>query len=246
MYVKRQLFRDRDQYLKSFVGKSNLTDFVHHRYNLSFVDDPIAARSSPVAANQLFKLRLGTNVASDRNIIRLFDDYSTRRNITTRQYDVIFRGGVPDDWMRYLRQDVAPALERLGEKYRIIKPVTRVSLKDYYREMQRGRICISPFGYGEICWRDFEAIVCGCLLIKPDMSHVDTNPDIFRAYETYVPVQWDFTDLVEKCSYYLNNEDERRRIADQAFGVLEQFYKGGGNKGAILNLLQQLMPSVSR
>jgi len=26
------------------------------------------------------------------------------------------------------------------------------------------KICISPFGYGEICWRDFEAIIFGCLL----------------------------------------------------------------------------------
>ena len=42
--------------------------------------------------------------------------------------------------------------------------------------MRHSRICISPFGYGEICWRDFEAILCGCLVVKPDMSHVETNP----------------------------------------------------------------------
>jgi hypothetical protein len=133
-------------------------------------------------------------------------------------------------------------LERLSEQYRVINSVTRVSIEDYYQEMRRSRICISPFGYGEICHRDFEAIICGCLLIKPDMSHVEANPDIFRPYQTYVPVQWDFADLVDKCSYYLNNDDECRRIADQAFGVLEQFYKGGGMKGAILNQLQQLVP----
>ena len=36
LYVKKHLFRDRSQYLKRFVGKSNLTDFVNRRYNQSF------------------------------------------------------------------------------------------------------------------------------------------------------------------------------------------------------------------
>jgi spore maturation protein CgeB len=94
--------------------------------------------------------------------------------------------------------------------------------------MIRSKICISPFGYGEICWRDFEAILCGCLLIKPDMSHVETNPDIFMAGQTYVPVKWDFSDLEEKCAYYLAHDDERERIAAGAFNVLDDFYKNGG------------------
>ena len=215
LYVKKHMFRDRNQYLKSFVGKCNLTDFIHRRYGFSFANDPIAVRSGPVAADQLFKLSLGTTLASDRNMVRLFNSSTTRPNKDTRDYDVIFRGTIPDDWMRYLRQDVTPALERLSEQYRAIKPVSLVSIEDYYQEMRRSRICISPFGHGEICYRDFEAIICGCLLIKPDMSHVETNPDIFRPYQTYVPVQWDFADLVDKCSYYLNNKDECRRIADQ-------------------------------
>ena len=29
---------------------------------------------------------------------------------------------------------------------------------------------LSPFGWGEICYRDFEAALNGMLLIKPDMN----------------------------------------------------------------------------
>ena len=31
---------------------------------------------------------------------------------------------------------------------------------------------ISPFGWGEICFRDFESIILGKLLIKPNCDHI--------------------------------------------------------------------------
>ena len=31
---------------------------------------------------------------------------------------------------------------------------------------------MSPFGFGEICYRDFEAMLNGACLIKPDVSHL--------------------------------------------------------------------------
>ena len=64
--------------------------------------------------------------------------------------------------------------------------------------------------------------------MKPDMGHVESNPNIFQPFATYVPVKWDFTDLQEKCEYYLRNEVERKRIVTTAYGVLEEFYKSGG------------------
>jgi spore maturation protein CgeB len=72
---------------------------------------------------------------------------------------------------------------------------------------------LSPFGWGEVCIRDYEAVACGAMLIKPDMSHVHTNPDIFRANETYVPVKWDFSDLADKVDYYMLRPNEAKRIA---------------------------------
>ena len=170
IYVKKHLFRDRKQYLKRYVGKTNLTDYVHRQYGYSFTSDPVAAETRPLLPEQLKKVTVGFNLASDRNIVEL---YKRRQLCTvehTRPYDVVFRGSVPKGWMFYLRKDIGPALERLAKRYRVITPVNRVPVDEYYREMCGSRICVSPFGYGEICWRDFEAILCGCLLIKPDMS----------------------------------------------------------------------------
>ncbi|MDR0376107.1 MAG: glycosyltransferase [Treponema sp.] len=94
--------------------------------------------------------------------------------------------------------------------------------KQYYHELTDSKIVLSPFGWGEVCHRDFEAIMAGALLLKPDMSHLKTYPDVYLPNETYVPVDWDGDDLFEKVKYYLANEKERSRIARNAY---EQYEK---------------------
>jgi hypothetical protein len=176
----------------------------------------------------------------DRNILKLYGESQSGANTGRRDNDVVFRGSVPKDWTYYLRKDIEPALRRLEKSFKVILPTSRVPRDEYYREMRTSKIYISPFGYGEICWRDFEAILCGCLLVKPDMRHVETNPDIFISNQTYVPVRWDFSDLEEKCSFYLEHGGERQRIVDRAYGVLDNFYRGEGVIEAFDSLLQSI------
>jgi hypothetical protein len=92
----------------------------------------------------------------------------------------------------------------------------------YYRELANSKIVLSPFGWGEVCFRDFEAILAGALLFKPDMSHLVTWPNVYLPYETYVPLKWDGSDLLEKAEQYTDNEKERNRIAENAY---EQYRK---------------------
>jgi hypothetical protein len=224
LYVKKHLFADRDNYLKTYVGKSNLTDYVHKRFGLSFADDPYATETQPVDKNQIPKIVAGWNLALDSNILALHTRVRDSPPAAERTVDVMFRGAVPGNWLKFLRQDIAPALQRLGSSCRVITPTARVDREEYYREMMRSNICLSPFGYGEICWRDFEAILCGSLIVKPDMAHVHTSPNIFQPDSTYVPVRWDYSDLEERCIYYLKHPDERRRITSTAFHVLEDYY----------------------
>jgi hypothetical protein len=240
LYVKKHLFRDRAQYRGRFIGKSNLTDFVHRKYDYSFAQDSVATETWPVQEGQLIKLKIGYNVATDRNILNLYRESRSSAIAGDRENDVVFRGSVPKDWIYYLRKDIEPTLRRLEKSFKVIFPTERVPKDEYFRELRTSKICISPFGYGEICWRDFEAILCGCLLVKPDMSHVETNPDIFLSHQTYVPLKWDFSDLEEQCSFYLEHEGERQRIADQAFMVLDNFYRREGVIKALDSLLQSV------
>ena len=83
----------------------------------------------------------------------------------------------------------------------------------------------APFGWGETCWRDFEAVCYGCLLVKPSMAHIDTQPNIFIEKETYVPVRWDLTDLADQCSYYLEHPAEAAAIVDNARRVYRTYFE---------------------
>jgi hypothetical protein len=78
-------------------------------------------------------------------------------------------------------------------------------------------MCISPFGYGKVCWRDYDAHATGALLLKPDMSHLRALPDVFVPFETYVPLKWDLSDFGEKVEHYLYNLEAHGRIVRQGF-----------------------------
>jgi hypothetical protein len=82
---------------------------------------------------------------------------------------------------------------------------------------------LSPFGYGEVAWRDYEAVLEGSLLVKPESSHLETNPDIFRNGETYAAIAWDFADMGEIIQRFLRDEDERLRLADNAYRIVHEY-----------------------
>lgn len=52
---------------------------------------------------------------------------------------------------------------------------------DHYMAVgvRQAKITPSPWGYGAVCFRDFEAIMGGSLLVKPDTSFCQTWPDLF-------------------------------------------------------------------
>ena len=141
-----------------------------------------------------------------------------------------------------LRSIVVPKLEPLRDRRQVIVsvPTNRVPREQYYDELLRSRICVSPFGYGEVCGRDTEAILGGCLLVKPDMSHIRSLPDFYVSGETYVPVRWDYADLAETCEYYLDQEEERARIAANAYRVLADSFRADSFVERFANLLEPL------
>ncbi len=95
----------------------------------------------------------------------------------------------------------------------------RVPQGRFNRETANSRIILSPFGWGELCLRDFETVRSGALLLKPDMGHIETWPDIFVPGETYIPFDWDAEQLAAQADYYLTHENERQGIAENAAQV---------------------------
>jgi hypothetical protein len=237
LYVKKHVFADRSWYQREFVGKNNLTDYVARVSGRSFADNAIP-RSGTVPSNQMEKLFAGYNIGLDEKITDLFRN-TCPASPSEKTVDVMCRAAcAPDNWLFSLRGKIGPALEPLSQQgFKVLLPDKRVDQEAYYEEMRSSRICVSPFGYGELCWRDFEAVLMGSLLVKPDMSHLRTEPNIFVPGETYVPVRWDYSNLAEVCARYLDNDEERNRIAAQAYRVLSEYYSSSAYLKCFSNLL---------
>jgi hypothetical protein len=77
---------------------------------------------------------------------------------------------------------------------------------------------------GELCYRDLESIQHGCIVIKPDMSNVLTEPNLFIANETYIPCKHDYSDLNEIVMNILGNYKDYQYIAANARQRLIDIY----------------------
>ena len=117
---------------------------------------------------------------------------------------------------RYSRDTVAYQRKLVQERLaRIGVPTEKLPRPRYMRELGSSKVAVSPFGWGEPSYRDYEAVLSGAMLLKPDMSHVETWPDLYVSGETYLPFRWDCSDLEAVLGDALHDE-KWRRIARRA------------------------------
>jgi hypothetical protein len=96
-----------------------------------------------------------------------------------------------------------------------LNPPERISRRRFYKEMKKAVVTVSPFGLGEICYRDFEAFIHGSLLFKPNMDHINTYPDLYENGVTYIAHKWDFSDFEEKLEDVLTHPDRYEDVAHE-------------------------------
>ncbi len=221
LYVKKHAFKDIELYKKIYKGIdgeikiNNLTNYVAHISDNENKSGNRDAENKSIDLSNHSKLFVGWNISLDDKIVELAERKTPSQE--GRKTDIICRAYAPPNlWIAPMRNAALDAINKMSLKYKVSAPRARVSQEEYYREMADSRICISPFGFGELCWRDFEAILSGCLLVKPDMSYIKTLPDIFISGCTYVSVRPDYKDLEEKCAWFLENEDKRLEIVLRA------------------------------
>lgn len=213
LIIKAHALRNPAAYQRQYVGGYIFTDYLATQLGWDIGDWSFG---SIIDSGQAYKVVPGWTWAV-ANRYRSLSTIAARVPVpwSLRRIDINTRfGGVDggDDWYRMYRKYTHDKVHELAGEARLSSN-KRVGRKRYLVEMKFTRIALSPFGWGEVCFRDFEAIACGALLVKPDMSHVQTHPDLYRPFETYIPVKWDLSDLHEKCRYYLQSPQEAQRIA---------------------------------
>ncbi|MBT2186694.1 glycosyltransferase [Sphingobium nicotianae] len=237
LYVKKHAYADRADYGVTRIGKSNLTDYIARSQGFDFSGNeiPTSPAIDPALAERVM---VGWNIGLDDKIADLAKRM-TDVDLDNRPVDVCGRAtAAPDSWIYAFREPVARQLSALEGELNVTVPTARVDQDEYYREMLSSKICVSPFGYGELCWRDFEAVLCGCLVVKPDMSHIETAPNLFVPGETYVPCAWDFSDLADACRRYATDDEARLRIVQNARDALLESLTPGWFVGRVARVLQ--------
>lgn len=64
----------------------------------------------------------------------------------------------------------------------------------YHRLLREAKICVSPWGYGETSYRDYEALLAGSILIKPRTDFIDSLLPLDEGRH-YFACRPDFADL---------------------------------------------------
>lgn len=230
LYVKRHVLRDRGQYQTPTYGDTTLMDYYGRRFGLDH-----SSQCFHVPPQFFAKLLIGPSFVTADYIVRAA--LTVPPSMSARPFDLQARIAIDGtEWYRHMRSECAEALENVSDLR--IATGGRIHPVAYLRELRASKVCFSPFGYGEVCWRDYEAIANGAVLVKPDMSHLETEPDLFLAGETYVPVRWDLADFEDKVRWLLGRPGLCREIAANAFTLLNEYVKNErfvGQAGPILS-----------
>jgi hypothetical protein len=219
LYVKKQVLRDFEKYRYRYRDGKNFIDSLEEEGPLQEVEVPAGFRAKLLAG-----WNLGTAERLYRNQLSCVEGAGGQGG--ERPIDVSMRLSLSRLARPHRhRLRALDALASLGDEFQVVSSTVKIEYASYYRELCQSKMTLSPWGGGEVCYRDFEAVTAGALLIKPPMEHLTTYPDIYRAGETYVPVRPDFSDLRDVCRYYLHHEAERLRITRAALQKYQAYFR---------------------
>jgi hypothetical protein len=222
LFLKRQVYKDKSVYAQTkhpyrpWVKEENAydgcnkdqLDKINLGWNLAYQD----YADWPLFNPNKFKLLFFKNP----NLI----SPSTKRGIAAS-----FRGKMAGQTVpqRKVVVETLKILNSKDPKSFVTGPV--IKKNKYIEEVQNTKAMISPFGYGEICYRDMEAFINGCILVKPNMDHVDTFPNVFVKNETYLPTKWDLSDLENILLDVNNNYGDYLKIANRGQNLFKNHYE---------------------
>jgi Glycosyl transferases group 1 len=244
LYIKKQLLKDRRQYLAPSATGYVFSDFLQSQCAADLQGWQLGMVAPDPA--QLAKLVPGWNLATKKQLMRRLKTsrWRARTRLAQRKLDVHCRVSVkvPEGERAYYpvhRRMVSQALTRLDPCRTAVNVAggTAIAFSDFKAELRSSKLCVSPFGWGEVTDRDYEIVINESALVKPDMSHLETEPDIYLSGKTYIPFRWDTSDLVEVCHYYLANLGEAQRIATSAREAYQRWHAEARFLGKIEDVL---------
>lgn len=115
----------------------------------------------------------------------------------------------------------------------------KIPQQQFYENMYNSKIVTAPIGYGEMAVRDIEAASFGSILLKPDMSHIDSYPFIYEDKKTYIACKYDWSDIEEKIDFILSNYNYLQKELTE--NIREQYNIHYSNESLVKYFYNQLL-----
>ena len=222
IFLKKQILKDRNYYTandKSLNLRLWMNNEIANQSDYPFDFCP---------KDQIHKLKLGWNLGF--NDYRYFGYKMSRlsnylnynwyplkitETAANRNLDLTFRGTIHSEinGKSHISEQRNKVITLLNQLNLNIASGASIPKKKYWKELRNAKLSISPFGWGEVCYRDFETFIAGAILIKPRMDHLETIPNCYFENQTYVPIAWDLNDLPEKLDHLITNYKQSQQIA---------------------------------
>jgi len=144
-------------------------------------------------------------------------------NWNYRPIDVVFIGsrGNEGQSKRRHRDVFFEAVKRLHGLNIVVSDHKLGFIEDYIRMLWFSKIVLSPWGNGELCYRDFEAWLAGCILIKPQTQFISTTGNMLNLGGNYHACDADYWDLdlcihsaLKNNTLFENRERNRLTVLD--------------------------------
>lgn len=190
-YAKETGFRDKSLYNTPYVQ-----DRLHHNF---------ISNADPVPHDMILS---DADLDKVETIFQVYAHQDRYKNIRFRQTpkfrhrpaDVFFSGTVKYDvdLITQHRIRCCDAISQLSGLNVLLGIGRSLGPTSYASAIADTKILVSPYGYGEYSWKDFEAIYNGCIVVKPESTFVETHGfDIYKENTYTITCRPDFSDLPE-------------------------------------------------
>ena len=247
-YVKKQFYKNKSLYKNNFFRNRFYADYYQKNYNL---ENASKQKFTPLSDEFLEKLVLGWNIGVGNyfDILRynkffklkciikaincsnykdLFEYTLPYHKVEKKENDVFFKFNLRNNEnkisIHYQRKKVN---EILTQHYGINNS-RRVSHRDFLLSLKNSKISVGAFGWGEVCYREFEAIKMGAAVLFPNMNNIETWPNIYKDKITYLSYDYDMNNLLDKIKELLDDNELRNNLIRNSQKVCKSVYDNEG------------------
>jgi len=252
IYFKKQLLKDRSLYSENLSGKRLFTDFYTKNYDFEVKtsstrgDEFISRFKDKIALSWNFALKdyRYSNLISRflygftrKNNLKFYKPSKDRKLILSANFTI-----KPTYNLIYFQRN--QLLQILKEKYGTKSNVSlgKIPKKNYLLTMRSSKAIVSPYGWGEVCYRDFETFIAGAALIKPDMDHLDTWPNLYKKDETYISIPWKIEEWSNAFSEILSEENFLLDVAKKGQESYKKIWTNEGNEAFCNHFIKMITP----